>query len=67
MTALAVINIRRSLDKNHAISERDARILLAYLDAQEKKIAELEAEKASRESAIKHMDAKIAQLQGGAS
>jgi hypothetical protein len=43
VTALAVINIKRSLDKNHAISERDAHILLAFLDAQANRTEELKA------------------------
>ena len=43
MTALVVINIKRELDKGQkSFSDKTVRILLAYLDAQEKRIAELE-------------------------
>lgn len=41
MSAIAVLNIKRQLDKTHHVSEKDARILLAYLDAYEKQVEEL--------------------------
>jgi hypothetical protein len=60
MTALVVLNIKRSLEKNHAISERDARILLAHLDAQEKQIEILKIEKAALTIKVKADNAMIA-------
>jgi hypothetical protein len=55
VTALAVINIKRSLDKNHAISERDAHILLAFLDAQANRTRELKAALEDAESSIRRL------------
>lgn len=39
--SLLVLNIKRSLDKNHGISERDARLLIATIEAYEKQVEEL--------------------------
>ena len=41
MTAITILNIKRQLGKTHHISEKDANILLAYLDAYEKQVEEL--------------------------
>lgn len=42
MTAPVILTIKKELNRTHTISERDARILLAYLNAQENRIKELE-------------------------
>lgn len=49
--SLLVLNIKRSLDKNHAISERDARLLIVTIEAYEKQVEELKAKLAQVEKA----------------
>jgi hypothetical protein len=44
MTALVVIQIKHTAKRNHMLTEKEANILFAHLDAQEKRIKELEQE-----------------------
>lgn len=58
MTALVILNIKKQLDKNHFISERDARILLAYVNASENRIKELETSLAAA-NVLRRADGKL--------
>jgi hypothetical protein len=44
MTSLVVTKIRHDVKRNHILSERDAKILFATIEAQENRIKELEKE-----------------------